>query len=96
MMRFLTTLSVAAMLISAIALHMINYQTRQLEQDVRRAELKRDKFLEDIAILRADRAFLARPARIEAAARILGMRPADISQLPPRVDGNRISHLGGQ
>lgn len=92
MLKALTTLSVLMMLASAFGLHIINYQTRQLEQQVRGREQAREKLVEEIAILRADRAFLARPGRIEAAARELGMRPADIGQLPK---SGRGSHVAG-
>lgn len=94
MFKSLTMLSVLAMLASAFALHLINYQSRQLEQQVREKEQFREKLVEEIAILRADRAFLARPARIEAAARSLGMRAADSHQLPHGKNGDRVSKLG--
>ncbi|MFM1814777.1 MAG: hypothetical protein RLZ98_1472 [Pseudomonadota bacterium] len=94
MMRVLTTLSVLLMLASAFTLHVTNYRTRQLERDVSQLERQREKLVEEIAILRADRAFLARPGRIEAAARALGMRPADIGQLPRQTDASKVSAIG--
>lgn len=89
MLRILAALSVVMMLVSAFALHAINYQTRQLEQTLRTKEILRDQIVEEIAILKADQAFLARPVRIEAAARQLGMRPADVDQLPRYKAGGR-------
>ena len=82
MLRIAATLGVVAMLAAAFALHIVTYKTRALVREVRQAEGERDKLREEIAILRADKAFLARPGRIEAVAREFGMRPARIDQLP--------------
>ncbi len=84
MLRALMTLSVLAMLLAAGSLYVVNTNTRGLEGDVRKLEREKMALREQIAILKADRAFLARPIRIEALARGYGMRPATISQLPER------------
>ena len=82
--RALTTLVVLAMLLAAGSLYVVNTNTRGLERDVRKLEREKSALREQIAILKADRAYLARPVRIEALARGYGMRPATNSQLPRR------------
>jgi cell division protein FtsL len=70
---FASALSLAA----AYQLYAENIETRRLEQQVQSAERQRDRLENDISVLRADRAYLARPARIEPAARALGLVPPD-------------------
>lgn len=66
---FASALSLAA----AYQLYSENVETRRLEQRVQAAERLRDRLENDISVLKADRAYLARPARIEPAARALGL-----------------------
>ncbi len=61
-------------LASAYFLYAETSATRRLEAQVQAAEQRREKLESDIAVLRAERAHLARPARIEPAAKTLGMR----------------------
>ena len=62
-------------LASAVVLYAESTATRRLESKVHAAERQRDRLESDIAVLRAERAFLSRPERIEPAAKALGMRP---------------------
>lgn len=62
-------------LASAYMLYAEGSATRRLESQVQAAERQRERLESDIAVLKAERAFLARPARIEPAARALGLRP---------------------
>lgn len=94
-MRALVVVSIAIMLVSAVALYAINTDTRQLEADVARQEDALEKARQDIAVMRAEAAHLSRPERIAPAARALGLRPADPGQFadPSRLAGQ---NGGGQ
>lgn len=63
-------------LASAFALYAIKYDTRQQETRVQAQERAFEKAENDVAILKAERAHLARPERLEPLARALGMAPA--------------------
>lgn len=74
----LRLLSVAAMVLtiaSAFGLYQIKYDTRQLEAKVHAGEHAIEKMEGDIAVLKAEKAYLARPERIEALARKQGLGP---------------------
>lgn len=75
-MRILIGLAIAATLSSAFVLYSVNHETRELAEAVRNREKAIEKSLRDIAILKAERAHLARPARIAREARALGLEPA--------------------
>jgi cell division protein FtsL len=75
MIRMFTFLAVGLALLSASALYVVSHQTRQIAIDNVRKERQIQSLSRDIAILRAERAFLLRPERIEPLARKLGMRP---------------------
>jgi len=68
-------LSVAAALVSAFALYAVSYQTRRNATANQDAAEKIQQLERAIAILRAERAYLMRPDRIEPLARKLGLRP---------------------
>ena len=70
-----TTCACALTLASAYVLYAEGMETRRLEAHVQSAERQRERLESEIAVLKADRAWLARPARIEPAARALGLRP---------------------
>jgi len=75
MLRSLVLLALAAAVVSAVSLYAIGHRTRQLADtttDTARAirDLERE-----VAVLRAERAFLLRPERIESMAREMKMRP---------------------
>jgi|LNFM01.1.fsa_nt_gb cell division protein FtsL len=67
-------------LASAYFLYAESSATRRLEAQVHAAEHRREKIEADIAVLRAERAHLARPGRIEPAARALGLRLPNASE----------------
>ena len=71
-----TSGAIALTLIAAGVLYTESAATRRLEQEVLGAERLRERLESDIAVLKAERAFLAQPAKIERAARAFGMRPA--------------------
>jgi hypothetical protein len=68
--------AVALTIASAWVLYAESAATRRLEQQVLGAERLRERLDDDITVLKAEHAWLARPSRIEPAARALGMRPA--------------------
>lgn len=76
MLRIATGLSFVAAMLSAFFLYSTTIATRRLEQDVQAAEQRLDRLRSEIAVLKADRAYLARPTRIEPAALRQGLRPA--------------------
>jgi cell division protein FtsL len=68
-----TFLASALTLASAYTLYSESAATRRLEIELQAKERHRERLESDIAVLRAERAFLARPSRIEPAAKDLGM-----------------------
>ncbi len=66
---------------SAFVLYAVTYDTRRLEQHVASQARIIDKAHLDIAVLRAERAYLARPERIEEVARKIGLAPIDPRQI---------------
>jgi cell division protein FtsL len=76
MLRALAIAAIVLALACAFALYSVNYDTRKLEARVQADERLADALADDIAVLKAERAFLSRPERIERAARKLGLEPA--------------------
>ena len=66
---------------SAFILYSSNYDTRLFEARVAEQERAIDKARSDISVLKAERAHLGRPERIEPLARALGLGPATEQQL---------------
>jgi cell division protein FtsL len=80
-MRIVNLAAFALTLASAFLLYGINYDTRQLEARVLGEERAIDGARNDIAVLKAERAHLGRPERIEPIARAQGLRPTAEQQL---------------
>lgn len=80
---------------SAFVLYAVTYETRRIEQHVAAQVRTVEKTRLDIAVLRAERAYLARPERIDELARKIGLAPIEPRQyeaLPPageRAQGER-------
>jgi cell division protein FtsL len=83
MSRIVTVGTVLLAVTSAFVLYAISYETRQLEWRVGALTRTVDKTRLDIAILRAERAYLARPDRIEKIARANGLAPIAPHQYEP-------------
>jgi cell division protein FtsL len=66
---------------ASFLLYGLNYDTRLIESQIRTRERTADEARADIAVLRAERAHLARPERIEPFARAQGLRPIEERQL---------------
>jgi cell division protein FtsL len=62
-------------LASAFALYALKYDTRRMEMRVETLDRALDRAQEEIALLKAKHAHLARPERIEPLARALGLAP---------------------
>ena len=80
-MRLVNLAAFALALASAFLLYGINYDARLLEARVQGEEHSIDEARNDIAVLKAERAHLARPERIEPIARAQGLQPAAQKQL---------------
>lgn len=85
-MRIVILAALMLTLASAFILYSSNYDTRQLEMRVAEQERAIEKARGDIAVLKAERAHLARPERIEPLARALGLGPASEKQLAASPD----------
>lgn len=73
MLRMLSVLAVFLTVAAAFALYKLKYDTRGLEIAVQAKERRLEKLEADIAVLKAERAYLARPERIEKLARKQGL-----------------------
>jgi len=80
-MRIVILAALMMTLASAFVLYSSNYDTRQLEARVAAQERAIEKARGDINVLKAERAHLARPDRIEPLARAMGLGPASEQQL---------------
>lgn len=80
-MRILMLGAVALSIASACLLYGLNYDTRLLQARVRAQEQAIEQARGDIAILKAERAHLGRPARIAPLAQAQGLGPASEHQL---------------
>lgn len=69
-----------ATLASAVALYTIKNNTRRLEARVLAQERRLERAKSDVTVLMAERAHLARPERLEAWARALGLGPIAAAQ----------------
>jgi cell division protein FtsL len=80
MLRKLNVVLVALSLASAFTLYLVKHDTRQLDARVQADERVLDRLENDIAVLKAERAHLARPDRIDKLARTLGLVPIGARQ----------------
>lgn len=81
MFRSALALALTATILSAFWLYRQSYETRYLEALVSAEERRVERLTNEIAVLEAERAYLARPDRIEPLARLLGLRPATPDQI---------------
>ena len=77
MQRMLNGVLLLATLTATVALYTITYDTRRLEAKVQAQERARERAERDVNVLRAERAHLARPERLEPLARELGLAPIE-------------------
>ena len=88
MARWLTFAAAFLALGSAVALYGLKHDTRRIEARVQGQERAAERAERDIAVLKAERAYLGRPERIEALARAQGLEPVRERQYV-RIDGTR-------
>ena len=81
MLRFVQALSIAAAIAAAVVLYVVSYSTRAMKGDVETAERRIEELTRELSVLRAERAYLGRPERLEIEARKLGMRPLEGRQI---------------
>ena len=86
-MHTLTMASVCLALSSALLLYGLSYDTRLIETEVTASERSGERLRTDIAVLRAERAHLARPDRIAPIAHSLGLRPTEPRQISGGLQG---------
>ncbi|MFV0367719.1 MAG: cell division protein FtsL [Hyphomicrobiaceae bacterium] len=79
-MRLVMLSSVFFALASAVLLYALNNETRSLEKRVQLHQREAVTLRSDVAVLKADRAHLARPDRVEPLARAIGLVPLRPSQ----------------
>ena len=84
MLRIMAFAAIALALISAFGLYTINYHTRQIAIGAQAKENQKTKLVSDIAVLKAERAYLGRAERIGPAAQAIGMRPTSGKQYVDR------------
>lgn len=80
MLRISSAVAVALTVACAVVLYTVSYDTRELDHSVQDQERRIERLRSDIAVLRAERAYLSRPERIEPLARAIGMVPAQGEQ----------------
>jgi cell division protein FtsL len=89
-MRLLNVTAFFFAIASALLLYGLNYDTRRLEAEVQAKEQTAERARNDIAVLKAERGHLARPERIDALARQLGLVPPKPEQFET---GREVSEL---
>src|SRR5436853_39421 len=75
MLRGVNLALMLATLAAAFALYAVKYDTRRLEARVQAQERALEKAENDVTVLTAERAHLARPERLEPLARLIGLVP---------------------
>lgn len=80
MLRLSSAIAAAVAVASAFLLYAVSYDTRHLISTVQGQERQIERLRSDIAVLKAELAFLSRPERIEPVARSLGFLPASGDQ----------------
>lgn len=79
-MRRTDLAAIALAIGAAFILYSVKHDTRQVEMRVQARERLLDKTQADIAVLEAERAYLARPERIDGLARAMGLQPISETQ----------------
>lgn len=73
--------AICLMLLSAFVLYTLNYDARLIETQVHFLDRRAAILRSDIALLKAEKAHLSRPERIEPFARSLGLQPLKAHQI---------------
>jgi cell division protein FtsL len=94
-MRLLNVAAFFFAIASALLLYGLNYETRRLESEVQSKERIADRARDDIAVLKAERGALARPDRIDALARQIGLAPPRVDQFASGREVSELDHREG-
>jgi cell division protein FtsL len=94
-MRIVILAALILTLASAFVLYASNYDTRLIEARLEEQERTIEKARGDIAVLKAERAHLARPERIAPLAKGLGLAPASEQQLAATPEAALAKALAG-
>lgn len=94
-MRIVILAALILTLASAFVLYASNYDTRLIEARIEEQERTIEKARGDIAVLKAERAHLARPERIAPIAKGLGLAPASEQQLAATPEAALAKALAG-
>jgi cell division protein FtsL len=94
-MRLLNVMAFCFAISSALLLYGLNYDTRRLEAEVQQKERIAERARNDIAVLKAERGHLARPERIDALARRLGLVPPKPEQFDAAREISELNERAG-
>jgi cell division protein FtsL len=86
MRRVLVAVTIGSAIASAYGLYAVTTLTRRLDHEVSALERQRDRLAAEIGVLAAERAYLARPDRIEPLARLNGLGPLAPDQIVTRAE----------
>jgi cell division protein FtsL len=81
MLRLINALLAGAVIAGCFALYAVKLEVRQLDAAVQADERRLERLYGEVAVLRAERALLARPDRIETLARAMGLAPIRADQI---------------
>ena len=102
MMRHLVLISIAAFVMSMLALFLVKHEVRGLERELAALELDRQRHVEAIRVLRSEWSYLTRPARIASLATrhlpLVQVQPSQVHWLPGQPAGPSplVTPLGGE
>lgn len=91
MFRISSAVAVGLALVCAFLLYTVSYDARRLDLTVQSQERRIERLRSDIAVLKAELAYLSRPERIEPLARALGFAPARGEQYVELSSGQQLS-----
>ncbi len=84
MLRFMMFGALLLAIASAVTLYAVNYTSRRIAVEVATQKNHKEKLINRISLLKAERAYLSRPDRIGPLAEKMGMRPLAASQVDVR------------
>ena len=102
MMRHLVLISIAAFVVSMLALFLVKHEVRGLEHELAALEHERQSHVEAIRVLRSEWSYLTRPSRLAALAErhlpLEPVAPAQVRWLPQRPSGASafVTPIGGE
>ena len=89
MPRVIGGVAMAVAMVCAYGLYAISVSTRRIENEVHALERERERLTSELQVLKGDRAFHARPERIEPLARLQGLQPLKPGQIITQTEFER-------